>query len=96
MTMVENLSTNQVSQYNYNNIPNPLCFTTAEWIVEDYTYGFPTGTLAPFPNFTTVTFTDSYSNFGSINGAEIVDIYQDQVLTNCYDDNVSKVTCTYV
>jgi hypothetical protein len=45
----------------------PLCFKTAEWIVEDVGYG---DGYAPFPNYTTVTFTDTYTNLGAPSSPE--------------------------
>jgi hypothetical protein len=40
-----------------------LCETNAEWIVEDFTIVSPTGSesLAPFPKFSSVTFTNAYA-----------------------------------
>jgi hypothetical protein len=74
-----------------------LCEYNAEWIVEDFESN---GSLVPFANFGTVTFTgaqatDSGSTVGP-SGATIIDIEQNgQVLTSVSSTS-SSVTVKYV
>jgi len=74
-----------------------LCQTNAEWIVEDFEEG---GSLVPFADFNTVTFTGasattlSGSTVGP-SGAVIFDIEQNSVLTSVSTTSTS-VTVNYV
>lgn len=91
-----------------------LCEYDAEWIVEDFESGSEQlismdlravidrfiGSLVPFANFGTVTFTGATatSSSGSTtpSGATIIDIEQsNKVLTSCSASS-SSVTCSYV
>lgn len=69
----------------------------AEWIVEDFESG---GSLVPFANFGTVTFTNCQAMSGGNNvgtsGADIIDITQNnQVITNAQIPSGSEVTVQY-
>ncbi|KAK3316506.1 acid proteinase [Apodospora peruviana] len=76
-----------------------LCETNAEFIVEDFEEN---GSLVPFANFGTVTFTGAKVTTTSgatvgVSGASILDIKQNNVvLTNCGTSGSSTVTCSYV
>jgi hypothetical protein len=94
---LENLTTGQKVTHTFTNTPSTLCETNAEWIVEDFESG---GSLIPFANFGTVTFTDASASGsrGTVTprGGTIIDI-QDQdgnVLTNCGTSG-NDLTCTY-
>lgn len=96
MTMIENLTQNQVYQQTFSGETNVLCLESAEWIVEDWSES--SEVLIPFANFTTVTFTDCYTNEGGVGSAVIGDIVgsDGNVLTSCEDNGVDSVTCTYL
>lgn len=77
--------------------PASLCMQDAEWIVEDFEEN---GGMVPFANFGSVTFSGAVAttNSGgnvSPQGATIIDIYQNQVLTSTSVDSTS-VTVRYV
>ncbi|GAM34687.1 aspergillopepsin [Talaromyces pinophilus] len=60
-------------------VQSSLCQTNAEWIVEDFTIiSGGSESLAPFPAFDTVTFTDASATSGSgsvdTSGADIIDL----------------------
>ncbi|AEO63648.1 uncharacterized protein THITE_2109181 [Thermothielavioides terrestris NRRL 8126] len=93
---LENLSTGAKVSHTFRNTPSTLCETNAEWIVEDFESG---GSLVPFADFGTVTFTDAYAtgSGGQVTpqGATIIDIRQSgRVLTNCGTSG-ADLTCTY-
>ena len=94
---ITNHATRETVSHTFTGQP-ALCEENAEWIVEDYE---ESGSLVPFPDFGTVTFTDAYatSTDGSSispDGATIVDIEQnDQALTSSSASG-SSVTIQYV
>jgi hypothetical protein len=59
----------------------PLCFKSAEWIVEDIGWG---SGYAPFPNFTGIAFTNISTNLGIPSSPELWYMAQNnQVLSQC-------------
>ncbi len=94
---VENLSTGQTVSHSFSGQSDQLCETNAEWIVEDFEEN---GSLVPFANFGTVTFTDAAVNTADgtvqdVSGSEIMDIKQNgKVLTSCSTSG-SSVTCSH-
>ncbi|KAJ9165769.1 Acid proteinase [Coniochaeta hoffmannii] len=95
---ITNVSTGKTVTHSFSGESGKLCETNAEWIVEDFEEN---GSLVPFANFGTVTFTSaSVTTTGGstlgVSGAEILDIKQGStVLTDCSASG-SSVTCTYV
>jgi len=78
-------------------VDGDLCEYNAEWIVEDFEEN---GSLVSFADFGTVTFTaasaiKSGTKVG-VTGAEIIDLEQSSVLTNCALVGSTGVTCSYV
>lgn len=96
---LENLTTGQKVSHKFSRTPSSLCQTDAEWIVEDFESG---GSLVPFANFGSVTFTDASAkgSSGSVTpGANsiIIDIKDEnsgEVLTDCGVSG-GQVTCQY-
>ncbi|KAK2612269.1 hypothetical protein QQS21_001695 [Conoideocrella luteorostrata] len=95
---LENLTTGQKVSHTFSSTPSTLCETNAEWIVEDFESG---GSLVPFANFGTVTFTNAVAkgSSGTISpaGSTIIDIRDpnsQQVLTDCGVSG-GDVTCRY-
>jgi len=94
---ITNVSTGSSVSKSFSGESNKLCQTNAEWIVEDFEEG---GSLVPFANFGTVTFTGASAGLiggGSVgpSGASILDIEQSSILTSCSAGS-STVTCSYV
>ncbi|KAG8853249.1 hypothetical protein FRB96_008333 [Tulasnella sp. 330] len=76
----------------------PLCEKAAEWIVEDFQQG---GSIVPFSNFGTVTFTKAHATTNSgktVNpaSANIVDIEQNGVILTHVKKNSKEVVVKYV
>ena len=73
-----------------------LCEYDAEWIVEDFESN---GSLVPFADFGTVTFTgaSATSSSGTVgpSGATIMDIRQSGVVLTSCSASSSSVTCSY-
>jgi Peptidase A4 family len=94
---LNNLSTGQSVSHTFRGSNGgELCLTNAEWIVEDFSEG---GSLVPFADFSTVTFTGASAVSGGstvdTSGSTIVDIKQNnKVLTSCSASG-SEVTCSY-
>ncbi|KAI1846874.1 hypothetical protein JX265_004844 [Neoarthrinium moseri] len=95
---LENLTTGKKVTHTFTSTPSTLCETNAEWIVEDFESG---GSLVPFADFGTVTFTDASASGsqGTVtpNGGTIIDIKDSssgEVLTDC-KSSASGLTCTY-
>jgi hypothetical protein len=87
---LSNKTTGKSVSHSFTGQSGSLCETNAEWIVEDFEEN---GSLVPFANFGTVTFTGLTP---SASGAEILDIEQNsKVLTSCSATS-SSVTCSYV
>ncbi|KAL3964760.1 hypothetical protein ACCO45_001764 [Purpureocillium lilacinum] len=97
VAILENLTTGKKVSHTFTSTPSTLCETNAEWIVEDFESG---GSLVPFANFGTVTFTDASASGSSgtvtPSGAQIFDIRDSsgQVLTNCGTSG-SDLSCSY-
>ncbi|KAL4811308.1 peptidase A4 family-domain-containing protein [Aspergillus unguis] len=95
---VENLTTGQSVTHTFTGgVDGDLCEYNAEWIVEDFESN---GSLVPFADFDTVTFTNAEATTGgetvTPDDATIIDIKQDnEVLTEVSVSN-GKVTITYV
>ena len=94
---LENLTTGQSVSHTFTNPESTLCETNAEWIVEDFEQG---GSLVPFADFGTITFTDASAtgSSGTVtpSGATIMDIESNgQVLTDCSISG-GDVSCTYI
>ncbi|KAG8991368.1 hypothetical protein FRB94_014603 [Tulasnella sp. JGI-2019a] len=75
-----------------------LCGQNAEWIVEDFEEG---GSLVPFANFDTVTFTNAYATTPSGStisptGATIIEIEQNNVLVTSVSTGTNTVTVKYM
>ena len=95
---IENKTTGKSVSHSFSSESNKLCETNAEWIVEDYNEG---DSQVPFANFGTVTFTGASvtktdGTTVGVSGAEIIDIKQDSVLTQCSTSGSSTVICKYV
>ncbi|KAK6086456.1 acid proteinase [Seiridium cupressi] len=95
--VIENQTTGTTVTHSFSGETDTLCETNAEWIVEDFSSG---GSLVPFADFGTVTFTDASATTSSgtvgVSGATIIDIEQsNEVLTDCSTSGDSEVTCTY-
>jgi hypothetical protein len=97
---LENLSTGQKVTHSFSSgsTPSSLCETNAEWIVEDFESG---GSLVPFADFGTVTFTDASAtgSAGTVTprGGTIIDIQDSDsgdILTDCSTSG-NDLTCRY-
>ncbi|OAA59191.1 acid proteinase [Niveomyces insectorum RCEF 264] len=82
--VIENVSTGRTVRHSFSSESNTLEELNAEWIVEDFEEG---GSLVPFANFGTVTFTDATAqrNGATVgpSGSTLIDIKQgSQVLTS--------------
>ncbi|KAK8016679.1 aspergillopepsin-2 [Apiospora rasikravindrae] len=96
--VIQNESTGQTATHTFAAQSAALCETNAEWIVEDFESG---GSLVPFANFGTVTFTGASARSGGgtvgVNGATIIDIQQgSKVFTDCGTSGSSSVYCRYI
>lgn len=95
---VENLSTGKSVTHTFNGgVSGTLCEYNAEWIVEDFESG---GSLVPFANFGTVTFsgaqaTDGGSTVGP-SGATLIDIKQNNNILTSSSVTSNSVTVKYV
>ncbi|KAL1965257.1 hypothetical protein VTN77DRAFT_5859 [Rasamsonia byssochlamydoides] len=94
---VENVSTGQTVTHTFSGESAALCEYNAEWIVEDFEEG---GSLVPFANFGTVTFTgasatDDGSSVGP-SGATIIDIEQNNKVLTSVSVSGSEVVVQYV
>ncbi|KAH6652440.1 putative aspergillopepsin [Truncatella angustata] len=95
--VVKNVSTGKSVTHTFTGQSQALQELNAEWIVEDFSSG---GSLVPFADFGSVTFTNAYATTSSgtvgVSGAEIIDIKQsNKVLTDVTIDSSSEVTITY-
>lgn len=94
-----NVSKGKTVTHSFSGQSGKLCETNAEWIVEDFEQN---GSLVPFANFGTVTFTGASVTTTSggtvgVSGAQIMDIKQGStVYTDCSVSGSSTVKCTYV
>lgn len=95
---VENVSKGQSVTHTFNGgVDGDLCEYNAEWIVEDFESN---GSLVPFANFGTVTFsgaeaTDGGSSVGP-SGATIMDIEQNNQVLTSSSVSGNSVTVRYV
>ncbi|KAI1431307.1 peptidase A4 family-domain-containing protein [Xylaria sp. CBS 124048] len=94
---IENLTTGQTVSHSFSGETNELCEFDAEWIVEDFEEG---SSLVPFADFDSVTFTDASAvkngKTVGVTGAAILDIEQEEVLTDCSIEGTNSVTCSYI
>ncbi|KAK8061871.1 acid proteinase protein, partial [Apiospora phragmitis] len=95
--VIDNQSTGQTVTHTFAAQSAALCETNAEWIVEDFESG---GSLVPFADFGTVTFTGASAKSGGstvgVSGATIIDIQQgNRVYTDCGTSGSSSVYCRY-
>ncbi|ETS86114.1 hypothetical protein PFICI_04139 [Pestalotiopsis fici W106-1] len=96
---LENLTTGKKVTHSFSSssTPSSLCETNAEWIVEDFESG---GSLVPFADFGSVTFTDASAtgSSGTVTprGGTIIDIQDssNNILTDCTTSG-SDLTCKY-
>ncbi|KAI9650960.1 hypothetical protein NHQ30_000995 [Ciborinia camelliae] len=96
--IIDNITTGTTVTHTFSDISDgSLCEYNAEWIVEDFEEG---DSLVEFADFGSVTFTSaSATKSGStvgLSGAQIIDIEQDSVLTNCALVGTTGLKCTYV
>ncbi|CAN8098345.1 unnamed protein product [Discula destructiva] len=88
---LENTTTGKTVTHSFSAETDQLCEYNAEWIVEDFSSG---GSLIPFVDFDSVTFTDCSP---SVSGTTIIDIRQSgSVLTSCSTSGTTEVTCDYI
>lgn len=75
-TTLENLTTGVKRSHTFTDDSNSLCFSTAEWIVEDFDDAY--NNQLPFADYGSVKFTDAYAYTASqtygINDAEVLDM----------------------
>jgi hypothetical protein len=94
---VENLTRYKSFQYTFQNMNNPgsaLCMHAAEWIVEDLTVG---SGLAPFADYTNVTFTDTYTNQGDSSKAILFTMNQNgDDFSTCQHNGASSIKCKWL
>lgn len=93
---VENVSTGQTVTHSFSGETDKLCEYNAEWIVEDFESN---GSLVPFANFGTVTFsdataTDDSSTIGP-SDATILDIEQNNEVLTSVSVSGNEVTISY-
>lgn len=98
VAVLENLTTGNKVQHQFDSPPSTLCETDAEWIVEDFKSD---GSPIPFANFDSVTFTDASASgdSGTVtpNGATVIDLRDKnsgEVLSTCSTSG-DDVTCNY-
>lgn len=100
-TTLENLSTGVKRSHTFMNDQNTLCFSTAEWIVEDYTHTVNgVKSQMPFVDYGSVKFTNAYAytdndTFG-ISNAKIDNMIDenDNVLSRTTVDGDHELTVT--
>ncbi|KAH8887583.1 glutamic protease eqolisin [Thozetella sp. PMI_491] len=94
---IKNNSKGTSVTHSFSSESNKLCETNAEWIVEDFEEN---GSLVPFANFGSVTFTGASATTasGSVgpSGADIIDIRQNNVVLTSVSTTSTSVTVTYV
>lgn len=94
---IENLTTGKSASHQFRNIPDPLCFTDAEWIVEDFDNG---NTPVDFADFGRMTFTDAYAegSSGKVGpaGGQETEVTIDGVAHTHCTASASGVDCKYV
>ncbi|CAG8949138.1 hypothetical protein HYFRA_00004760 [Hymenoscyphus fraxineus] len=96
---IHNQSSGQTVTHTFSNEASlgSLCEYNAEWIVEDFDSG---GSQVSFANFGTVSFTGASAvksgQTVGVSGAQILDIRQNSILTDCALSGSSGVTCRYV
>ncbi|KAG8992573.1 hypothetical protein FRB94_011492 [Tulasnella sp. JGI-2019a] len=95
--VMENKSTKQIAT-SFVNSTYPLCQQNAEWIVEDFEQD---GSMLPFANFGTITFTESYAT--TLAGAKldttnttIINIEQYRQLLTSVSAGSGNVTIQYL
>ena len=94
---VENLTNKQTVEHELSS-KYPLCQESAEWIVEDFSFG--NNTLVPFNDFGTVTFKDAFARTAggktsTPDGAIIALIAQDNTPITSVHEGPLGVTISY-
>ncbi|CAK7218150.1 hypothetical protein SBRCBS47491_003409 [Sporothrix bragantina] len=96
--IIENKTTNQNVMHTFVGEEQPLCQSTAEWIVEDYSVG---GQLVEMCDWGRATFTNcaatqASGSTASLSNATIYDITANgKIMTDCSTSGSSIVTCEY-
>lgn len=96
---VENVSTGRSVTHTFTGggLGGSLCEYNAEWIVEDFQMN---GSLVPFANFGTVTFTGAKATTGGVivgpSNATLIDISQNSHVLTSSSVNGNTVTVQYV
>jgi hypothetical protein len=95
---VENVSTGKSVTHTFSGgVDGTLCEYNAEWIVEDFESN---GSLVPFANFGTVTFSGAEATDGSStvgpSGATLIDIEQSNKVLTSSSVTSNSVTVKYV
>ena len=94
--VIENVSTGQTVTKSLSS-SSALCEENAEWIVEDFEEN---GSLVPFANFGTVTFSNAVATTSSgstvgPSGSTIIDIEQNNQVLTSVSTSSSSVTISY-
>ena len=97
IAILENQTTGKNVSHTFNR-GTRLCFSSAEWVVEDFSQG---SQLVDFANFTSVTFTNVSATTGAgtvLNntGSQILGIRQrNKIFSDCSTPDSSTVHCSY-
>ncbi|EAW12184.1 A4/G1 family peptidase [Aspergillus clavatus NRRL 1] len=96
--IIQNLSTGKTVKHTFTGgVDGDLCETNAEWIVEDFESN---GSLVPFVNFGTVTFTGAKATTGGSSvgpsGATLMDIKQGSSVLTSSSVSGNSVSVSYV
>ncbi|KAJ5799432.1 uncharacterized protein N7518_001500 [Penicillium psychrosexuale] len=96
--VINNLTTGKSVTHTFTGgVDGSLCEYNAEWIVEDFESG---GSLVPFSNFGTVTFSNAQAKSGSTtvgpSGSTLIDIKQSSQVLTSSSVTSNSVTVSYV
>ncbi|CAK7245510.1 MAG: hypothetical protein STHCBS139747_007094 [Sporothrix thermara] len=98
--LVENHTTGESAMHTFVGEEQPLCQSSAEWIVEDYSVG---GRLVDLCDWGRATFTDCEAKqasgaTASLSNATVYEITNDRgkLMTDCSISGSSIVTCEYI
>ncbi|CAK7212018.1 hypothetical protein SCUCBS95973_001320 [Sporothrix curviconia] len=98
LVIIENKTTNQNVMHTFVGEEQPLCRTSAEWIVEDYSVG---GGLVDMCDWGRATFTNceaqqASGSTASLSNATVYDITDDgELMTDCSTSGSNTVTCEF-